>query len=51
MYKWDYLQYSPEDRKAILNSYNRNENDLLQDIKIVQDWIESQPHLPKLLGK
>lgn len=50
MLKWEYLQYTEDDKETILNMYNRKLCDFPDDIKTIQNWIASQPHLPKILG-
>lgn len=31
--------------------YNRSEKEAADDIKSIADWLETQPHLPEILGK
>lgn len=37
--------------KKIYESLNTTEENMQRDVKILEDWIEQQPHLPKFKGQ
>lgn len=38
-----------DERKRILQVYNRDEASLKEDVECVKKWIKSQPHLPEVM--
>ena len=41
---------TPDQQKKIYESYDTTEENMQRDVKILQDWLDQQPHLPKLKG-
>lgn len=51
MSKWEFLQYTEEQRETILKEYNRTPSNIKDDVNAIREWIKSQPHLPQIMGK
>ena len=38
-------------KKNAAQFFNKNPESINQDIRIIQQWLQTQPHLPELMGK
>jgi hypothetical protein len=36
---------------SVARMYERTEKTLLEDVQKLKDWMQTQPHLPEILGK
>lgn len=39
------------DRKAVREAFGKSDKNVLEDIEIIRNWIQTQPHLPEIPSK
>ena len=44
-------QVSQDTKKKIYETFGRNEEMVEDDVNIIKTWMQTQPHLPEILGK
>ncbi|KAK5638983.1 hypothetical protein RI129_013278 [Pyrocoelia pectoralis] len=49
MSRLEILKYTTDDRKHILEKYEKTVEDLPEDVNTIREWIKNQPHLPEIL--
>lgn len=44
------IQHTEEEKQAILKCYGRTKDSIEEDVKIIQNWLKTQPHIPEITG-
>lgn len=44
------IQHTEEEKLAILKYYGKTKDSIEEDVKIIQKWLTTQPHIPEITG-